>query len=267
MNFASFSIKNPVIIICAMLVVMIGGIASFRSMSVDLFPNIDVPITAVTTVYPGVGPSEIETLVSRPLEEQISTIAGLKRLSSKNLEGVSQVIAEFKSGVNINRAEQQVRDKVNLSRGKMPSEIKEPIIRRFDPSDQPVLILALTADLPQAELFDLADQFIKPRLEQVNDVGAVEIYGGRKREIQVLLDRIRLRQKEMSVSQVAAQIGASGENIPSGKVNIGNRELSFRGLGEFESVTQISDILINLYGNEVPTKVGEIGKVVDTMVD
>ncbi len=267
MNFARFSIRNPVIIVCVMLVVIIGGIASFKSMSVDLFPNVDVPIIAITTVYPGAGPAEIETLVSRPLEEQISTIAGLKRLSSKNLEGVSQVIAEFKSGVNLNRAEQGVRDKLNLSRGKMPTEIKEPIIRRFDPSDQPVLILALTADLTQAELFDVADQFIKPRLEQVNDVGAVEIQGGRKREIQVLLDREKLRQKEMSVSQVAAQISASGENIPSGKVNIGHSELSFRGLGEFESVTQISDILINLYGNEVPTKVGEIGKVVDTMAD
>ena len=160
-----------------------------------------------------------------------------------------------------------MRDKVNLSRGKMPTEIEEPIIRRFDPSDQPVLILALTADLPQAKMFDLADQFIKPRFEQVNNVGAVEIYGGRKREVQVLLDRNKLREKEMSVSQIAAQIGASGENIPGGKVNIGAKELSFRGLGEFESVPQISDILINLYGNEVPTKVGAVGKVIDTMVD
>jgi HAE1 family hydrophobic/amphiphilic exporter-1 len=250
-----------------MLGVMIGGVASFQSMSVDLFPNVDVPVVAIITVYPGAGPEEIETLVSRPLEEQISSIAGLKRLSSKNLEGISQVVAEFKSGVNADRAEQQVRDKVNLSRGKMPTEIEEPIIRRFDPSDQPVLILALTADLPQAKMFDLADQFIKPRFEQVNNVGAVEIYGGRKREVQVLLDRNKLREKEMSVSQIAAQIGASGENIPGGKVNIGAKELSFRGLGEFESVPQISDILINLYGNEVPTKVGAVGKVIDTMVD
>ena len=267
MNLARLSIKNPVLIVCTMLAVIIGGIASFNSMSVDLFPNVDVPVVAVITVYPGAGPEEIETLVSRPLEEQISSIAGLKRLSSKNLEGISQVVAEFKSGVNADRAEQQVRDKVNLSRGKMPTEIEEPIIRRFDPSDQPVLILALTADLPQAELYDLADQFVKPRFEQVNNVGAVEIYGGRKREVQVLLDRNKLREKEMSVSQVAAQIGASGENIPGGKVNIGAKELSFRGLGEFESVPQISDILINLYGNEVPTKVGAVGKVIDTMVD
>lgn len=267
MNLARLSIKNPVLIICVMLGVMIGGVASFQSMSVDLFPNVDVPVVAIITVYPGAGPEEIETLVSRPLEEQISSIAGLKRLSSKNLEGISQVVAEFKSGVNADRAEQQVRDKVNLSRGKMPTEIEEPIIRRFDPSDQPVLILALTADLPQAKMFDLADQFIKPRFEQVNNVGAVEIYGGRKREVQVLLDRNKLREKEMSVSQIAAQIGASGENIPGGKVNIGAKELSFRGLGEFESVPQISDILINLYGNEVPTKVGAVGKVIDTMVD
>lgn len=267
MNIARFSIRNPTLILCMMIGVIIGGIAAFRSMSVDLFPNVDVPIVAVVTVYPGAGPEEIETLVSRPLEEQISSIAGLKRLSSKNLEGVSQVIAEFKSEVDANRAEQQVRDKVNLSRGKLPSEIEEPVIRRFDPSDQPVLILALSADLPQAQLYDLADQAVKPRLEQVNNVGAVEIYGGRKREIQVLLDRDKLREKEMSVSQIAAQIGESGENIPAGKVNIGPKELSFRGLGEFETVHQVSDILVNLYGNEVATRVGSVGKVVDTMAD
>lgn len=267
MNIAGLSIKNPTLIVCAMIGIMLGGYASFKSMSVDLFPNVDVPIVSVITIYRGAGPSEIETLVSRPLEEQLSLIAGLKRLSSKNFEGVSQVVAEFKSGVNADRAEQQVRDKVNLARGKMPTDIDEPIIRRLDPSDQPILLVALAADLPPVELYDLADQVVKPRLEQVNNVGAVEIYGGRKREIQVLLDRNKLREKEMSVSQVAAQIGASGENVPAGKVNIGSKELSFRGLGEFESVPQISNILINLYGNEVPTKVGSVGKVVDTMED
>lgn len=267
MNLARLSIRNPTLTVCVMLSLVIGGFAAFKSMSVDLFPDINVPVVAVITVYRGAGPAEIETLVSRPLEEQISSIAGLKRLSSKNLEGVSQLVAEFKQGVNVDRVEQQVRDKVNLARGKMPTEIEEPIIRRFDPSDQPVLILAMTADLKQAELFDLADQVVKPRFEQVNNVGAVEIYGGRKREIQVLLDREKLSRKEMSVSQVAAQIGASGENIPGGKVNIGAKELSFRGVGEFESAAQVSDILINLYGNEVPTKVGTIGTVMDTVED
>lgn len=267
MNLARISIRNPTFIICVMLSIVITGIASFNAMSVDLFPEVDVPIVAVTTVYKGAGPAEIETLVSRPLEEQISTISGLKRLSSKNYEGMSQVIAEFRSGVNLDRAEQEVRDKMNLARGDMPLDIEEPIIRRMDPADQPILIVSLEANLPAGELYDLADQFVKPRFEQVANVGAVEIYGGRKREIHVLLNREKLREKEMSVTQVAGQIGASGENIPGGKVNIGEKELAFRGLGEFESAQQVSDILVNLYGNEVPTRVGAVGKVVDTVED
>jgi len=267
MNIAKISIKNPTFILCIMLGIIVVGVTAFKTLSVDLFPSINIPIVSVTTIYPGAGPSEIENLVSRPLEEQIASISGLKRLSSKSLEGVSQVVAEFKDGVKIDRVEQEVRDKVNLARATMPRDIKEPIIRRFDPADQPIVTLALSANLKQAELYDLADKVIKPRLEQVNNVGAIEIYGGRKREIHVLLDRKKLEQKEMSVSQVSGQIGASGENIPSGKVNVGAKEISFRGLGEFETVAQISDVLVNLYGNEVPTKIGTIGKVVDTLED
>lgn len=267
MNLAKLSIKNPTLILATMLGIVIAGGAAFRSMSIDLFPTVSIPIISVVTIYPGAGPSEIENLVSRPIEEQISAISGLKRLSSKSLDGMSQVVAEFKQGVNVDRVEQEVRDKVNLSRNKLPKDIREPIIRRFDPADQPILILSLTADMNPAALFDYADQVVKPRLEQVNNVGAIEIYGGRKREIHVLLDRRLLASKEMSVFQVANQIGASGENIPSGKVNVGSEELIFRGLGEFTSIPQISNILVSLYGNERPTSVGSLGKVIDTLED
>ena len=267
MNLAKLSIKSPTFIVCVMLAVLIVGYSSFKSMSVDLFPDVAVPTISVVTVYPGGGPSEIETLISKPLEDNISTISGLKRLSSKSLEGVSQVIAEFNAGEDINRIEQQVRDKVNITRSSFPSEAKEPGIKRFDPSDQPIVRVSFTANMKTSELSDFAENVVKTRLEQVNNVGAIDIYGARQREIHVILDRKKLAERELSVSQVAAQIGASGENIPSGKVNVGFKELSFRGLGEFESVNQISDVLVNLYGNEIPTKVATVGKVIDTLED
>ncbi|WP_374027514.1 efflux RND transporter permease subunit [Bdellovibrio bacteriovorus] len=268
MSLPKLSISRPIFITCVTIAMVVVGWASFKSMSVDLYPDVSIPVVTVQTVYAGAGPAEIETLVSRPIEEEVSTISGIKRLTSKSLEGVSQVIVEFNSEVDVKHAEQEVRDKVNLAKAKLPDDVEDPLIKRFDPADTPILTVSLTAkDLGDAALFDIADQFVKPRLEQVRNVGAIEIIGGREREIHVLLDRKKLRAREISVSQVAAQVGASGQNIPSGKVNQGEKEMVFRGLGEFSSVPEISDTLVNLYGNEVPTRVADLGKVVDTLAD
>ena len=267
MSIASVSIKRPIFMTSVMIAILIAGWASYKSMSVDLFPDVSIPVITVQTEYRGAGPAEIETLVSRPIEEEISTIAGIKRLTSRNFEGMSLVIVEFESSVDAKYAEQQVRDKINIAKGELPDATEDSIITKYDPSDTPILFVTLTADLPDAQLFDLADEVIKPRFEQVKNVGSIDLFGGREREIHVVLDRKKLRDREISVSQVASQVSVSGENIPSGKVNRGMNELVFRGLGEFSEVREIEDTLVNLVGNEVPTRVADIGKVVDTLKD
>ncbi len=268
MSLPSVSISRPIFMTCVTIAIVVVGWASFKSMSVDLYPDVSIPVVTVQTTYAGAGPAEIETLVSRPIEEEVSTISGIKRMTSKSMEGVSQVIVEFNSSVDVRKAEQEVRDKINVAKPKLPDEIDDPVIRRFDPADTPVLMVALSAkDMGDSQLFDIADQFVKPRLEQVNNVGAIEILGGREREIHVNLDRRKLKAREISVSQVSGQVGASGENIPSGKVNQGEKEMVFRGLGEFTSVQEISETLVNLYGNEVPTRVADVGVVLDTLQD
>lgn len=267
MSIASVSIKRPIFMTSVMIAILIAGWASFKSMSVDLFPDVSIPVITVQTVYRGAGPAEIETLVSRPIEEEISTIAGIKRLTSRNFEGMSLVIVEFESSVDAKYAEQQVRDKINIAEGELPDSTEDSIITKYDPSDTPILFVTLTADLPDAQMYDLADEVIKPRFEQVKNVGSIDIFGGREREIHVVLDRAKLREREISVSQVASQVAVSGENIPSGKVNRGSKELVFRGLGEFNSVQEIKDTLVNLWGNEVPTRVADVGEVHDTLKD
>ncbi|AGH95958.1 efflux RND transporter permease subunit [Pseudobdellovibrio exovorus] len=268
MSLANVSIKRPIFITSVIIAILAAGIAGFKAMSVDLYPDVSIPVVSVQTVYPGAGPEEIENLISRPIEDNVSTISGIKRLTSRNLEGVSMVIVEFQSTVEAKDAEQQVRDKINLTKPNLPDDIEEPVIKKFDPADSPIMMLALSAkDIGDAKLYDIADRYVKPRLEQVNNVGAIEIVGGRKREVHVILDRQKLKAREISVGQVAAQIGASGENIPSGKVNKGDQELIFRGLGEFRSVPEVADTLVNLYGNEVPTRVADLGTVVDTLED
>ena len=268
MSLANVSIKRPIFITCVIIGILVGGIAAFKSMSVDLFPDVSIPVVTVQTVYQGAGPQEIETLVSKPLEDEIASISGIKRLKSRNLEGVSILIIEFNDDKDSKVAEQEVRDKVNIAKADLPDEVEDPVIKKFDPADTPIVYLSLTAEgLGDGELFDLADRTIKPRLEQVDNVGAVEIIGGRKREIHVLLDRNKLKSREISVSQVASQVGAMGENIPAGKVSRGEKELVFRGVGEFSNVPEVADTLVNLYGNEVPTRVADLGIVKDTLED
>lgn len=267
MKLSELSIKRPIFITCVVVVMLVVGAVCMVTRPVDLFPDVTFPVVSVTTIYPGAGPAEIETLISKPLEDEVSTIAGIKRLTSRNLEGTSQVIAEFRLGIDVKYAEQQVRDRVSLAKTKFPLETKEPIIKRFDPSDQPILRLALESDAPDAKVFDVADNFLKPRLTQVEDIGLIEIIGGRKREIHVDLKREKLLPRELSVQAIAAQLGAAGENIPSGKVNEGAKETIFRSLGEFKSLNEISDSLVRLYGNEVATKVSDVGTVTDTLED
>lgn len=267
MSLASLSIKRPTFITCIVLVMLAVGLLSMSRLGVDLFPNITFPVVTVTTAYPGAGPVEIETLVSKPLEDEISTLSGIKRLTSINQEGVSIVVAEFTLETDVKYAEQQIRDRVGGAKRKLPIDIKEPTIRRIDPADQPVLTMSVEADLPPAKLFDLANEMIRPRLEQVNQVGLVEVTGGRKREIHVSLDRAKLKAREISASQVANRLAAAGENIPAGKVEDGAKETVFRTLGQFRTLKDVENTIVAFFGSEQPTTVADIGKVYDTLED
>ncbi len=267
MSLANLSIRRPVFITCIVSVILVIGGVCLKTLPVDLYPDVTFPVVFVQTTYTGTAPEEMETLVTKPLEEEMTTISGVKRLTSKSLEGISQVTMEFESGVDIKYAEQQVRDKVANAKSRLPEDADDPIIRRIDPSDLPIVTISVNAELGEAELYDLADQGIKPRLEQVKDVGLVEIVGGRKREIRVELDREKLKAREFGVDQVSKRIESAGENIPGGKVSEGDKETLYRSLGQFASVDDVANTVISLYGNEVPTRVKDLGTVVETLED
>ena len=150
-------------------------------LGVDLFPNVTLPVVMVNRPYPGAGPEEVETLVSKVLEDEISTVSGIKRLSSINKEGISTVVAEFTLETDVKYAERQVRIKSPRRSQSCRPRSKSLSFAASIPADQPIVILALTANLSQGQLFDLADQQLRPKLEQLQNVGLVEILGGRKR--------------------------------------------------------------------------------------
>ncbi len=269
MNLASLAIRRPVFITCILMLVLVLGVFSFKKLPVDLFPDVILPIVTVQTPYPGAGPKEVEILVSKPLEEELGTISGLKNIRSTNREGVSFVVCEFTLETDIKYAEQQVRDKVSSARTKLPDDVKEPTIRRIDPSDQPILMMTLNAEMTPAEHYDLANEVIKPRIEQIDHVGLVQVVGGRKREIHVELDRAKLARANLSVTGVAARIAATGQNIPAGSVSreSSGQDMVFRTVGEFESVQAIKDAAVSFLGNDRPLTLEDVGRVNDTLED
>jgi HAE1 family hydrophobic/amphiphilic exporter-1 len=248
-------------------VILVVGWLSMGKLPVDLFPNVTFPIVTVTTVYPGAGPEEIETLVSKVYEEELSNLPGIKKLSTNNIENVSIVIAEFNLDVDVKYAEQQVRDRVSAAKKKLPTDIQEPVIRRLDPADQPIMTVSAKSKLPDGELYQIIDKKVKPLIEQVNQVGLVDIQGGRKREIKVELDRKKLKAREISASQVVSRLQISGQNIPAGKVSDQSKDTVFRTLGEFKTLDQIKKTIVNFMGNDIPVTINEIATVTDSLQD
>ncbi|MBI2520816.1 MAG: efflux RND transporter permease subunit [Bdellovibrio sp.] len=267
-SLARLSISRPVFISCLVALSIILGRISLSKLPIDIFPDVTFPIVSVITPYPGAGPKEIETIVSKVFEEEFSTIAGVKRISAIAQEGVSIVVTEFNFNIDIKQAEQQIRDKVTSARTKLPRDVKESVIRRIDPADQPIITMSLKADLAEAELFDLANLVVKPKFEQVLSVGMVEIIGGRKREIRVELDLKKLKEREISALQIADSLGKSGMNIPVGKMDVTQKqETVFRTVGEFQSLDEIKNTLVSFYGNEMPTTLANVAEVKQGLED
>jgi HAE1 family hydrophobic/amphiphilic exporter-1 len=268
MNIAKFSIKRPIFITSIVLLSVVSGWVLLSRISVDMFPNINIPVISVTVAYPGAGPEEIENLIAKPIEEELSSISGLKRVSSSSQEGFVMIIAEFYLETDIKWAEQEVRSRISRAKRNLPENTNEPVILRFDPADQPVVRLAVFADLPPGKLHELADKTIKARLEQITDVGAVRLVGGVKREIQVEIDRNRLNDNTLSASGVARQLQSYGSNVPVGKHETGDKEISYRSIGQYESLKQIENSVVSFAGDlGSGVLLKNIGKVSDGTED
>ena len=266
MKIWEISVKRPVFMSCVLAAILVMGIFSFKKTPVELFPDVTFPIVVVQTVYPGAGPTEIESLVSKPIEEELSTLSGVKVIRSINRESVSIVVAEFNLNIDVKYAEQQVREKVATAKQKLPDTAEEPSVRKVDPSAQPIMVLSIKSTLQGGELYDLANEVVRSQIEQVDQVGRVEVQGVRKTEIHVNLDREKLTGREISVSQIAGSLKNQGQNVPAGKLDI-NQEKVFRTLGEFNTLDQIRDSLVFFYGNDVTTRVGDLGAVSQSLED
>lgn len=267
MSPALFSIRQPIFVMSLVLLTLTLGWMSLKSLPIDLYPDVSLPTVVVHTLYSGAGPQEIETEITEILEDELSTISGVQKVSSQNLEGVSIVIVEFSLKTNLNFAEQEVRAKVSNAMNLLPEDVEDPIIRKVSPSDAPIMGIALQSELPDAELYDLAREVISPQFEQVFQVGQVDILGGRKREIHVSLSRDRLNATDISASSVVNSLHSGGRNMPAGKIDVGPQQYTFRTLAQYESLSDISGTVLRVTDVFRPTSIGSLGKIVDTLED
>ncbi|HTB22886.1 MAG TPA: efflux RND transporter permease subunit [bacterium] len=262
---ARLSLTRPIFVTSIVILTLFVGLLSYFKLGVDLFPEIEIPVVTVQIPYRGAGPAEIETLVVKPVEDELASLAGMKRILASCDDGVGTITCQFYDGTDMKDAEQQVRNRVQNIRNKLPKEIDEPIILRVNLSDQAVIQVALEADLPPAQLYDLANEELKNRFAQVPGVGKVDLVGGRKREIEVLLDRNLLKRMGLSATRVTGRIADSSSNVPVGKVTKDGIDLNFRTLGEYRTVPEIEDAVVSF--TDRPVRVKDVGTVVDSLED
>ncbi|WP_374035675.1 efflux RND transporter permease subunit [Bdellovibrio bacteriovorus] len=267
MNLPGLSIKRPIFISCIVILMLILGAFSLRKMPVDMFPDVTFPILFVQVTYPGASPLDLEKQVSKLIEDEVGSISGLKNLRSNNLDSVAVIVLEFQLGTDIKEVEQEVRNRIGNIRRDLPSEIYEPVIRRFDPADQPIVTLAVTTELDEGAAYDLANEVIKPRFERIKDVGQVDIFGGRKQEIHVLVDKNKLQDRKISMLQVSQRVIDTSKDIPIGKIENPKDETTLRTNGEFESLKQIEEVNVNFVGSDKAILVKDVGRVVKSLED
>ncbi len=261
MNLSALSIKRPIFITCIVALMLILGVISLGKMPVDLFPDVTFPIVAVQVTYPGASPIDLEKQVSKPLEDELGSLSGLKNMTSNNLDSAAIIILEFKLGTDIKEAEQQIRNRIGNIRRNLPNDVYEPVIRRFDPADQPVITLAITSHLPAGKAYDVASELIKPQFERLNDVGQVTIVGGRKTEIQILVDKNKIQDRQISMLQIAKRIEETSKDVPIGKIENPLKELLMRTNGEFSSLEEIRNVNVNFIGSDRAVLLSDVGRV------
>ncbi len=247
MRLADLSINQPVFITMIVVVILVLGTISFLGMGLDLFPDISMPIVVIQTVYPGASPQEVESLVSKPIEELLSSLSRVQSVRSTSTESLSQVVIEFDMEYSSRSATDDVRERMAVARALLPTDARDPTVVRFDPVALPILTLAIADPegmLSPADLRAVGDDVVKPRIERLDGVASVSVAGGLEREVQVDLRLDRVRAHNIPVPQIIGAIKAQNLNLPGGRLTEGDSERLLRTAGEFRSVDRIEAVQV-----------------------
>jgi len=263
-GIADLCIKRPVFALMLNLFLVVLGWFSFRDIGIDQFPNVELPIVTVTTTLRGASPEEMETSVTKPLEEIINTIQGIDELASTTTEGVSQITITFLLERNRDIAAQDVRDKVNTILSRLPPGTDPPIIDKFDLDAIPVVTVSVTAPRDLKEITYVTDKFIKQNLETVQDVGSISMVGARTRAVQVSVDIEKLRAYNLTIDDVRTALARQNLEVPGGRLNQNPREVVVRTLGRMVQVREFNELIVANFAGQ-PVYLKEVAQVSDSV--
>ncbi|MFZ2651659.1 MAG: efflux RND transporter permease subunit [Burkholderiaceae bacterium] len=267
MWFTRVSIGNPVFATMTMVALLVLGVFSYQRLNVDQFPDVSFPIVVVATDYPGASPETVEADISRPIEEAVNTVSGIKTVTSRSYEGRSQVIAEFDLVTDPAVAAQDVRDKVAQVKVGFRPEVKEPWISRFRPDDQPIVSIGVSSGGRKlSELTALADQVIVKRLETVRGVGQVSVVGGVQREIKIVLDPHRMKSLGIGVDQVLATLARENQELPAGSIETERSETLVKVRGRIKEPREFGRLIVATRGG-APVRIEQFAEVRDGVQD
>jgi HAE1 family hydrophobic/amphiphilic exporter-1 len=262
-GLSGLAIRRPVFTTMMMMALVVLGIFGYRRLPIDQFPEIDIPVAVVQTVYPGASAETIEREVTERLEEAFNPIEGVDRITSITLEGVSQVIVEFDLARDGDQAAQDIRAKIDAVRRELPQDIEPPVVQKFDPAAEPIVSLALSSTrMSIADMTTLADETIRRQLESVSGVGQVRLAGGLMREVRVFLQPERMRALGVAAPEIMGALQRQNLEVPAGRVERGAQEQLVRVTGRIEEPAEFANVIVaNRDGR--PVRLGDVARVVD----
>ena len=266
MSIPRIAIERPVTMFMISMVIILLGAISLSRLPVDLMPDTQMPTITVRVSYSGVGPLEMEELVTRPIEQAVSAVAGLERVDSTSSEGNANVRLNFAWGTDLSEAADEVRTRLDRVRGRLPEDADPPTVFKFDSTSMPIMGIGVRGDFDPVTLREMAQNDLSPRLERVAGVAAVTINGGLRRQIRVDLSREKLTALNLAPERVIQILRTENQNIPLGEVNDADRTLLLRSPGQFTDIEEIRNIVVMTRGG-VPVYMRDIADVRDTTED
>jgi HAE1 family hydrophobic/amphiphilic exporter-1 len=265
-KLAEVCVRRPVFASMLIAAIVVVGGVSFTQLGVDRYPRIETPVVSVTTSNPGATPESIEKEITDRIEAAVNTVAGIDELRSTSTEGQSRVTITFDLSKNPDVAAQEVRAKVDPVIRNLPETADPPVVQKQDPDSMPIVMYSISAPLPAVELTSFLEQNVQKRVESVNGVGEVILFGARRRQIQIKFDPDRLNGYQLATSDVAAALRAQNLELPGGRLEQGVRELSVRTVGRLTRPEEFSEIVVATRGN-IAIRIKDIGTVDDTGAD
>jgi multidrug efflux pump len=256
---STFAINNRISVLVMVALIAIMGAVSYLTIPKESFPNITVPNIFVTTIYPGVSPEDMESLVTRKLEDELGNISEIKEMTSTSSEGYSSVVLEFDTGIDIEEALQKVREKVDLAKAELPEDAEEPLVQEVNLSEFPIMQINLSGDYDLEILKDIAEN-LQDKIEAIPTVLGVDLTGGLEREVQVDVDLAKLKYYNLSFGDIIGAISSENVTIPGGDISVGTKSFLLRVPGQYQETQPIADVVLKV-NDEQPIYLRDIASV------